>query len=144
MSEAGLPPRPVLRWNPEADELTAGGRRRSLEQELSGPDAPTAVVCSNDLGAIALIEFADRLGLRVPQELSVVGFDNVHFAGLARIALTTVAQPLDELARAGLEMIMGRIQGREAGPPRSVFLPATLTVRGSTARPAPRPDRPRA
>ncbi len=72
---------------------------------------------------------------------SVVGFDNVHFAGLARIALTTVAQPLDELARAGLEMIVGRIQGREAGPPRSVFLPATLTVRGSTARPAARPHR---
>ncbi|HYX86669.1 MAG TPA: LacI family DNA-binding transcriptional regulator [Gaiellales bacterium] len=136
MRAAGLEPRPVVRWDPEHDRAGIGrGAPGPLAGELVGPAAPTAIVCSNDLGAIAVLEVADRLRISVPGQLSVVGFDNVHLAGLARISLTTVSQPLDELARVGIETVVARIQGRENGPVRAVTLPAELVVRESTGRP---------
>jgi LacI family transcriptional regulator len=136
MAGAGLPPMEALRWDPEQEFVAVRGRRVPLEQELARAAGPTAVVCSNDLGAMALLEVADRLGVQVPEQLSVVGFDNVHFAGLARIALTTVAQPLDDLARTGVEMLVERIRGGDGGPPRHLSLPTDLVVRGSTSPPA--------
>ena len=135
MRAAGLPPRPLLRWDPESDRVRSGRRAGSLEAELLDPAGPTAVVCSNDLGAIALLDFADRLRIGVPDRLSVVGFDDVHLAGLARISLTTVAQPLDEMARLGVETIFSRIRGEATGPPRDITPRAELVVRGSTAPP---------
>ncbi|MGN6380282.1 MAG: LacI family DNA-binding transcriptional regulator [Gaiellales bacterium] len=135
MRAAGLEPRPIVRWNPDSDRTLIGRRSGSLEQELLASDAPTAVVCSNDMGAIALIDFADRLRIAVPERLSVVGFDNVHLAGLARISLTTVAQPLTEMARLGVETIVARIRGDATGPPRGITPPTELIVRGSTAPP---------
>ena len=65
---------------------------------LRGRDAPTAVFVSNDIGAIAFIEACERLGLGVPDDISVVGFDDIAIAGLQRISLTTIAQSLDAQA----------------------------------------------
>jgi DNA-binding LacI/PurR family transcriptional regulator len=124
LARAGVAPLPVVRWEP------GDGAAPPL-----GPDPPTAAFCSNDLGAIALLEHCDRVGVRVPGDLSVVGFDNVALAGLARISLTTVAQPLDDLARLAVDMLASRLEGSARGAPRHVTAPATLVVRGSTGRP---------
>jgi DNA-binding LacI/PurR family transcriptional regulator len=102
---------------------------------FSGPDRITAVFASNDVAAIALQEFADRVGLRVPGDLSIVGFDDVPMAGLARISLTTLAQPRDELARLGIAAIADRIERKLNGPPRTTLVGVDLVARRSTAPP---------
>ena len=106
---------------------------RPLLDVFTGPGRATAVFASNDVAAIALQEFADRVSLHVPGDVSIVGFDDVPMAGLARIALTTVAQPRDELARLGIATIADRIEGRLKGPPKRTIVDVNLVARNSTA-----------
>ena len=106
-----------------------------LRDALSGPGAPTAVFVWNDHGAIGLIEACEGSGIAVPTDLSVVGFDNIAMAGLNRIALTTVAQPLDFQAEKAVAMLLDRINGTATGKPRHLSVPVELRVRGSTAAP---------
>ena len=87
---------------------------------MTGPHRPTAFVSSNDLGAIDLLDCADHLAIPVPRKLSVVGFDDVMMAGLARINLTTIAQPKEMLARLAVDTLASRIEGhltRRSHPP---------------------------
>jgi DNA-binding LacI/PurR family transcriptional regulator len=109
--------------------------RLAIEQLLAAPDPPTAFFCSNDLVAVDLLETLEELGVPVPAAVSVVGFDDIALAGLARIALTTVAQPTDELARAGVELLVRRIENGADLPLDQRRLEATLVVRRSTTRP---------
>jgi LacI family transcriptional regulator len=138
LRRAGLEPMPAVRWSPGSEGVRIGGRLAPLAEVLVGPDRPTGLFVSNDLGAIALLEYTDRHGQRVPEDISVVGFDNVSLAGLSRISLTTVSQPLDELARLGLERLVARIEGDASvhdERARSLTVPVELVVRGSTAPP---------
>jgi DNA-binding LacI/PurR family transcriptional regulator len=82
--------------------------------------------------AVHLIDALEASGLRVPADVSVVGFDGIELAGHSRIALTTVAQPREALMTRGLELLLERMDGL-AGPPRGVRLAPELVVRGSTA-----------
>jgi LacI family transcriptional regulator len=133
MKRAGLASRTAIRWVPGSEEVRVGGRAVALAEVLSGPDHPTALFVSNDMGAIALQEFMDVHRLRVPADISLVGFDNVSLAGLARISLTTVAQPMEDLARLGVARLVERVQADgEVGPPRLVSVPVSLVVRGSS------------
>jgi LacI family transcriptional regulator len=61
--------------------------------------------------AIDLIEAVEDIGLRVPEDVSVVGFDDIALAGLARVSLTTIWQPRDQLARLGVDLLLDRIKG---------------------------------
>jgi LacI family transcriptional regulator len=122
-----------ISWSPPADHARVDGMDRPLLDVLSGHERATAVFASNDVAAIALQEFADRVGIRVPEDLSVVGFDDVPMAGLARIALTTVAQPRDELARLGIATIADRIERKVKGPPLTTLVSVNLVTRHSTA-----------
>jgi LacI family transcriptional regulator len=134
LRRAGLQHSPPVRWAPGFDEATIAGKPVALTDVLMSPERPTGLFVSNDLGAIALQEFIDVHGLRVPDDVSLVGFDNVSLSGLARISLTTVAQPLDELARLGVERLVDRIEHR-AGRQRTTTVPVELVVRGSTGPP---------
>lgn len=129
LEAAGLRPA-VFHWGGPPDQLTPDARDRQVASIMAA--GITAIVSSNDYGAIELIDSADRLGVKVPAELSVIGFDDVVTAGLARINLSTVRQPQPELAAAALELLNERISGR--APRRLVrrTLPVTLVVRGST------------
>lgn len=109
--------------------------RVGIERLLRADGAPTAFSVSNDLVAIDLIETLEELGRRVPADVSVVGFDDIAIAGLARVSLTTIAQPTAELARLGVEILVRRIEG-DGGPRRQVLLEPALVARGSTG-PAP-------
>ena len=133
LEDAGLRPQIRIRWSPPADHAMVDGVERSLRDVFSDAGGVTAVFASNDVAAIALQEFADRVGLRVPEDISIVGFDDVPMAGLARIALTTVAQPRDELARLGIATVADRIERKLKGPPRRTLVDARLVARRSTA-----------
>lgn len=130
---------PAIDWDPRTGWARVAGRRTRMADALLGEAAPTALFCSSDAGAIALIELADHLGLRVPEDLSVVGFDNVAIAGLSRIALTTVAQPFDTLAERGVETLLERVGETLGARKRHLLLDPEMVVRGSTAAPAGRP-----
>lgn len=108
-----------------------GGREafRLLVAAEGGP--PTGIICSNDLMAIGVIREAEACGIRVPGELSVVGFDGTA-AGWSEPVLTTVAQPLDEIAETALTALRALIAGGAESLPNYVFRP-TLRPGGSTA-----------
>lgn len=101
---------------------------------LDRKDRPTAVFAANDLMALRTVEVARRLGLRVPQDLSVVGFDNVPESAVSEPALTTVAQPLRDLGRTALDMLLTLLAGEQLERTH-VRLQTRLVARASTAPP---------
>jgi LacI family transcriptional regulator len=128
MAAAGVPVGP--------DRVQAGGYVRAMSAEaahrlLTGPDRPTAVFAANDQSAISTVEVAGSLGIRVPEQLSVVGFDNVPDAALSVPPLTTVEQPIHEMGRRAIEMLINLIHGRDVDPIH-LTLPTRLVVRQST------------
>ena len=100
-------------------------------------DDATAVAAANDILAIELVDELERSGRRVPRDVSVVGFDGIAVGALARVGLTTVAQPHDELARTGIRLLLDRIERGAGGPPRRILLEPQLVVRTTTARKEP-------
>jgi LacI family transcriptional regulator, repressor for deo operon, udp, cdd, tsx, nupC, and nupG len=104
------------------------------ERLLDRKDPPTAIFCFNDEMAMGVIETAKRHGLRVPMDLSVVGFDDIRFARCMDPPLTTVAQPMRAIGEGTVRILLEILRGR-ATPPESVTLPHTLIVRSSTAPP---------
>jgi LacI family transcriptional regulator len=96
------------------------------------PDA-SGFVAANDLTAIALVEALGRHGRATPGDASVVGFDGIALTALAGVGLTTVAQPLEEMAVTGLQLLLERVGGA-GGPPRNVVLEPRLVVRTTTGR----------
>jgi len=135
LQEAGLGPRAKISWSPPADHAQIDGVERPLLEVFTGQEPATAVFASNDVAAIALQEFADRVNLHVPGDISIVGFDDVPMAGLARIALTTVAQPRDRLASLGISTIADRIERKLKGPPKRTLVEVSLVARRSTGPP---------
>jgi DNA-binding LacI/PurR family transcriptional regulator len=135
MRAVGAEHLPPIHWEPGSEHATMRGRRIAMLDRLDGENGVTGVFCSNDTAAIAMLELADRHGIRVPEDLSVVGFDDVHLASLARISLTTVRQPLDEIARESVGIVLARLEGALTGPPRHVRATPSLVVRNSTAPP---------
>jgi LacI family repressor for deo operon, udp, cdd, tsx, nupC, and nupG len=110
------------------------GGARALRKLLSLPDAPTAIFCHNDTMAIGAIQEAKKLGLRVPQDLSVVGFDDIQFSQYCDPPLTTVSQPRYEIGRQAMLMMLELLKGRDvrAG---SRLLETKLVIRNSAAPP---------
>lgn len=137
MLRAGAQPRPGIAWRPGTDTVRIGRATMSLEAAITGPQAPSALFASNDIGAVAVIEACETLGLPVPEAMSVIGFDDIALAGLQRISLTTVAQPLHYQAERAVGLLLERIENPAIGP-RHVRVPVSLQVRESTAPPVPR------
>jgi LacI family transcriptional regulator len=102
---------------------------------LELPVPPTAVFACNDLMAVGCISAAAERGLRVPQDLSVVGFDDVKLASFTNPPLTTVAQPMRQIGKLAVEMLIESITDIDA-PVRVEKLDTKLVVRRSTARPS--------
>jgi LacI family transcriptional regulator len=134
MRRAGLAP-DVYHWRQAPDTVVHNRREIPVQDVLRGPRPVTAIFSSNDFGAIELLDIADRLGISVPDDLSVVGFDNVLMAGLARINLTTVAQPQEQLARLSVDTLAARVQGELVGNLVTRTVELELIVRGSTSAP---------
>ncbi len=96
------------------------------------PDAPTALFASNDVSAFGALAAVRELRLRVPTDVSVVGFDDIPSARQIHPPLTTVRQPLYEMGAAATRLLLSLLRGGEAAVPR-ISLPTVLVVRESTA-----------
>ena len=96
------------------------------------PKPPDAVFCANDLMAIGALDVAHELGLEVPADLGIVGFDDVDAATIVSPTLTTVRNPAYDADSTAGDLLMSRISGRYSGEDRTVLLPCPLVSRGST------------
>lgn len=136
LDEAGVHPDPQLVAHAG---FSAEGGTEAMSTLLRGGRRPTAVLCSSDLMALGAMRSAREHGLSVPEGLSVVGFDDVSLASYSAPALTTLAQPIEEMANAAVDELVHRLDPDRAGGPSrghsQVFRPR-LIVRDSTAGPA--------
>jgi len=101
---------------------------------LDLPQPPSAIFASNDAMAMGVMDAVRSRGLRIPEDISILGFDDVPQAALVRPALTTVHQPLEQMGRVATQMLLGRLKNPQQEITR-IELPTELIVRGSTASP---------
>lgn len=135
---AGMLPDPALIW-----EGTAAGGFGDIEGAelgyegaldlLRGSDPPTALLAINDLYALGVYAGIRERGGHIPEDIAVVGFDDIPLARVAAPPLTTVRQPLQEMLRTVVGHLKGRIEGTRHGPPEHLVVVPELIVRGSTA-----------
>ena len=111
-----------------------GGYEAALKLLKRSP-LPTAIFAANDISAIGALKALEEVGLRTPEDVSVVGYDNTSLAALPQISLTSVQQFGADIGRLGMECIFERIEGTRSTPRHEVVAP-TLVVRTSTG-PAP-------
>ena len=131
LGAAGLDPCSLVVWAAGSND-TDGARTAAGEFLGSHPDL-TGLLCFSDQIAIGASQAAARLGRRIPDDLSVVGFDDVPQAAAWDPPLTTVRQPLIDKGRVAADLLLELIDG---GPPRRIELPIELIVRASSAAPA--------
>jgi DNA-binding LacI/PurR family transcriptional regulator len=129
VTDAGVTP--VAIWETPASLVEHG--RTAGTALLSGPDRPTAVACQSDLLASGVVLAARELGLRVPEDVSVSGFDGLDLPWLAPDVLTTVVQPLAEKGAAVGHAVADFLSGEG---PTTRELPVSLRI-GTTTGPAP-------
>jgi LacI family transcriptional regulator len=127
LATAGLPVTEDLVQVGGYDAATATEPARQL---LELDPRPTAIFAANDVTALETIAVAGSLGLRVPDDLSVVGFDNVPESALGDPPLTTIEQPIQEMGREAVRLLLELIED-PAQPPGHVILPTRLVVRRS-------------
>jgi len=130
MRRHGLPINPS--WIVDGRFTPFDGRCAALKI-LDRPDRPTAVFAANDEMALGLLEAARELGISVPSQLSVVGFDDSPHAALCYPRLTTVRQPLNDIGAAAARMLLDIIEERD--PVTSLRFGTELVIRDTTARP---------
>jgi DNA-binding LacI/PurR family transcriptional regulator len=109
------------------------GGAAAMEALLALPTPPTAVFCYNDMTALGAMRTIAARGLRVPADISVVGFDDIFFSRYFAPPLTTVRQPMRDMGRLALETLM-HLLGGAASPP-NIKVPGELIVRQSTSQP---------
>ena len=97
---------------------------------FSGPGGETAILCAADMLAIGVMQAAFEAGVRVPRDVSLMGFDNISFAGLPQIDLTTVNQPTQQMATSAVDMLLDRVKNPESEHTQ-LILPPSLVVRKS-------------
>jgi LacI family transcriptional regulator len=128
---AGLPvDERMIQVGPYGPAVPLGPVRRLL----TGVDRPTAVFASSDVAAMATMELATQLGLSVPRDLSVVGFDNIPESAVSSPPLTTISQPIRQMGQRAIELLVQLIR-QEPTEATHVTLATALVVRQSTCAP---------
>jgi len=129
LQEAGISP--AKGWIVESEYGYVAGEVAAHEL-LKLPERPTAVVAHNDLIAIGAMKAFKEAGVRVPTDISVVGFDDIAAASYVQPPLTTVAYPKRQMGQAGIEMLLGLLTAQEGMHMGTLKLPVDLVVRAST------------
>ena len=118
-------------------QLTINGARQATRELLDHNDRPTAIFCANDEMAIGCLHEIKAAGLKVPDDISVIGFDDIRYAEVTDPPLTTISQPAEEIGERVMYRLYQRIEeGRGNGDEESTIVPHKLVVRQSVARPA--------
>jgi len=120
-----------LRWSRQCVIELPIGDARTLAKVMEGRNPPDAIICANDRTASFVIQTLNAIGLKVPEDVRVTGFDDLAYARGSKTPLTTVRQPCAELGRVALRTLVERILHRDL-PPREILLPAQL-IRRRTA-----------
>ncbi|MGH2634961.1 MAG: LacI family DNA-binding transcriptional regulator [Actinomycetota bacterium] len=128
LDEEGLDVAPES--NPVADWTRRGGRE-AMRRIAALKDRPTAVFCANDLMAIGAMDAARSAGLSIPDDVALVGYDDIEAATLVNPSLTTVVNPAYEAGRAAGRLLLDRMAGRYVGTRREIVLRARLMERES-------------
>lgn len=106
----------AVRFIKETGSFRYDAQRQTVLRLLEGPDRPDAVICASDLVAMAALSAARDLGLEVPRDLQVVGFDGVSIGAHTGPPLTTVGQPLADMGRLAVDVVLGRRPGAVLAP----------------------------
>jgi LacI family transcriptional regulator len=112
-------------------DWTRHGGHRAMQSLMLMADPPDAVFCANDLTAIGAVDAARELGVGIPDQVAIVGFDDVDAATIVSPQLTTVRNPAYEAGRAAGELLLSRMLGQYDGERRTVVLPCPLVRRES-------------
>lgn len=141
LAEGGVEPEPALVWEGDpgrgfGDVEGAEFGRRGARDLLGGADPPTAIFANNDMYALGAYAGARDLGRRLPDDVSIVGFDDIAMAEIAEPPLTTVRQPLAEMLENAVRVLVGRLEETHAEPPRHESVMPELVVRASTVAPS--------
>jgi DNA-binding LacI/PurR family transcriptional regulator len=125
-----------LKINPEwvdQGDGRAEGALSAMERILRAPHPPTAVFCYNDMTALGALRAIHERGLRVPDDISLVGFDDLGVTEYTHPPLTTIRQPMEQMGRCAMEILNELLNGKK--PERETKFPGELIVRQSTAPP---------
>jgi LacI family transcriptional regulator len=112
-------------------DWTRKGGYEAMRALMALPEPPDAVFCANDLMAIGALDVAHELGLEVPKDVGIVGFDDVDAATIVTPQLTTVRNPAYEAGSTAGDLLLSRMAGRYTGTGRTVVLPCPMVVRGT-------------
>ena len=120
----------------ETGSLQVGEGRRAGRAIAGTPEErrPTAVFCANDLLALGVLQAMTQHELRVPDDVAIVGYDDIDFASAAAVPLSSVRQPREQLGRTGAQLLMEEVSDRETHRHRQVVFEPELVVRESSAR----------
>lgn len=132
MERHGLEPMVVPSEHTDSAGLAAVQKLLNL---FSRNNFPTALVCGNDFNAVGAMSALEEAGLRVPEDVSVVGYDNTSLAALRHVALTTIDQPRNQMGRLAVEALTERVRDGRTEPVRRRLQPC-LVVRSTTAAPS--------
>ena len=139
LEAAGLPADALSLF--ECPAMTFADGLDAAQRLLGAHPRPTAVFCANDLVALGVLQVLTQRGIPVPGEISLVGYDDIEFAGAAAVPLTSVRQPSHRIGQVGIELLLAEVAAEETESEhahhRVVYTPA-LVVRGSSG-PAPTP-----
>ena len=115
-------------------DFTETGGAKAMTEVIESGKIPTAVFAPNDFSALGAMQVIDSVGLRIPEDISLFGFDNLAIAGLPRISLTTVGQPRTKLGEEAVQLVLERLnEGRDVV--RHVVVPPYLVIRSTTGPP---------
>ena len=98
---------------------------------LEKDDRPDAIFACSDIYGMAAINAAHQLGLKVPEELSIIGFDNTNTSSMTEPSLTTVAQPIAQMGAQACELLIEKIRDQKS-PSQQIILDTELVIRNST------------
>ncbi|GIP32876.1 LacI family DNA-binding transcriptional regulator [Paenibacillus sp. J2TS4] len=105
-----------------------------MKDLLKLPELPTAIFCSNDDMAVGAMKAALEYGLKIPDDLSLAGFDDNLFSGYLSPALTTIKRPVEQMSRKGAAVLVDLIESKDLGKQDTVYLPTELMIRDSVSR----------
>ena len=131
---AGLDPNEIMSDTLIAAQNASSGEQ-CVETLLTATHRPTAIFCANDLLALGVMRGLGQRGIKIPDQMALVGYDDVEFASMLSPALTSIRQPKYQLGRAAAELLLHEISETEKHQHKQIMYQPELIVRASTQTP---------